>query len=330
MHPTWGTRRVFEHFRGCEFFRFEGESTLPPQAGNASRWHATCKTLSQGKRMRKYVLTAIILTSLVLAGCDTNAGTVNVSVNETSAEITEVTQETIYMNNCGGKGDAKQTAKKSKSVNVEYAGSLGIDKVVINGEVSAKYGEINENTKEMELIAPAGTNMEIVIEWIEKTWLGFVTAQGKDEQANYKVSVPISVSLVSSRDLGCPSTGTQPEVSVPPTQVSNNSQQNQCQWLQSNFPQTADDAKTQYNLPSDTTFQFIYELCPSIANAFAFKANSTVEIQVPSGGCIDSWSGFTKYVGDVGTPVEDGHGGWRVYKGSVRAPEMTVRILGCK
>lgn len=280
--------------------------------------------------MRKQIFTALILISIVLAGCDTNAGTVNLTVNETSAEVTEVTNETIHMNNCGSAGEVKQTAEKSKSVNVEYAGSFGVDKVVVNGEVSAKYGEINTNSKSIELVAPAGTNMEFNLKWTEKTWLGIVTAQGKDGQANYKVSVPISVELVSSQDLGCQSTGTQPEVQPQPTQASNNSQQNQCQWLQSNFPQTADDAKAQYNLPSDTTFQFIYELCPSIANAFAFKANSTVEIQVPSGGCIDSWSGFTKYVGDVGTPVEDGHGGWRVYKGTVRAPEMTIRILGCK
>ena len=280
--------------------------------------------------MRKQIFTALILISIVLAGCDTNAGTVNLTVNETSAEVTEVTNETIHMNNCGSAGEVKQTAEKSKSVNVEYAGSFGVDKVVVNGEVSAKYGEINTNSKSIELVAPAGTNMEFNLKWTEKTWLGIVTAQGKDGQANYKVSVPISVELVSSQDLGCQSTGTQPEVQPQPTQASKNSQQNQCQWLQSNFPQTADDAKAQYNLPSDTTFQFIYELCPSIANAFAFKANSTVEIQVPSGGCIDSWSGFTKYVGDVGTPVEDGHGGWRVYKGTVRAPEMTIRILGCK
>ena len=280
--------------------------------------------------MRKYILPVIILVSMVLVGCDTNAGTVNLALNETSAEITEVTNESIRMNNCGGKGDVKQTAKRSKSVNVEYAGAIGIDKVVVNGEVSAKYGEINETTKEIELHAPAGTNMEFIIEWTEKTWVGFVTAQDQDGQANYKVSVPISVSLVNSQDLGCPSTATQPEVPPQPAQASNSSQQNQCQWLQSNFPQTAEDAKAKYNLSSDTTFQFIYELCPSIANAFAFKANSTVEIQVPSGGCIDSWSGFTKYVGDVGTPVEDGHGGWRVYRGIVRAPEMTIRILGCK
>ncbi len=153
--------------------------------------------------MRKYIFVAIILISIVLAGCDTNAGTVNLTVNETSAEITEVTNEAIHMNNCGSKGEVKQIAEKSKSVNVEYAGSLGVDKVVVNGEVSAKYGEVTAITKKIELVAPAGTNMQFNLEWTEKTWLGIVTAQDKDGQANYKVSVPISVELVSSQDLGC-------------------------------------------------------------------------------------------------------------------------------
>ena len=37
---TVGTHRVFEHFLAFGFFRFEGESTLPPTAANASRWAA--------------------------------------------------------------------------------------------------------------------------------------------------------------------------------------------------------------------------------------------------------------------------------------------------
>jgi hypothetical protein len=41
VHPTWGTRRVFlSIFLASTESRFEGESTLPPQAGNASRWAA--------------------------------------------------------------------------------------------------------------------------------------------------------------------------------------------------------------------------------------------------------------------------------------------------
>ncbi len=168
--------------------------------------------------MRKFVFTAIVLISIMLAGCDTNAGTVDLAVNETSAEITEVTYETIHMNNCGSAGDVKQTAERSKSVNVEYAGSFGVDKVLVNGEVSAKYGEINAMAKKIELTAPAGTNMEFRLKWTEKTWVGVVTAQGKDGQANYKVSVPISVDLESSKDLGCGTSNNSPSIptSLPP------------------------------------------------------------------------------------------------------------------
>jgi hypothetical protein len=39
----------FRHFSGLEFSRFESESTLLPQAGNASRWHAPRK---RRKRLR--------------------------------------------------------------------------------------------------------------------------------------------------------------------------------------------------------------------------------------------------------------------------------------
>lgn len=156
--------------------------------------------------MRKIIIAIFVITSFLISSCDTNGGTVDLTVNETSAEITETTTETIHMNNCGSTGEVKQTAEKSKSVNVEYAGSLGVDKVVINGEVSAKYGEVNANAKKIELVVPAGTDMMFNLVWTEKTWVGVVTAQGKDGLANYKVSVPISVELVSSQNLGCPLT----------------------------------------------------------------------------------------------------------------------------
>ena len=38
VQPTWGTHRVFLAFVvALNFSRFDGESTLPPQAANASR-----------------------------------------------------------------------------------------------------------------------------------------------------------------------------------------------------------------------------------------------------------------------------------------------------
>ena len=39
VQPTWGTRRVILAFSWLSaFVRFDGESTLRPQAANASRW----------------------------------------------------------------------------------------------------------------------------------------------------------------------------------------------------------------------------------------------------------------------------------------------------
>ncbi|MBI1881696.1 MAG: hypothetical protein HYR94_26255, partial [Chloroflexi bacterium] len=59
-------------------------------------------------------------------------------------------------------------------------------------------------------------------------------------------------------------------------------------------------------------------------------AETEFHLEVPPGGCIDSWSGDTHYEGDVGEPVPDGFGGWRVYKGTVYTKGMTYRIANCK
>ena len=151
--------------------------------------------------MQKYVVVVTAILSLLLFGCDTNAGTKTLNIQETAAEISEVTKETIHMNNCGGKADSEQIAEKSKDVSIEGGGLVGIDGKVIKGEVSAKYSTVSGLSKSIKLIAPPGTNMEFLIVWTEKTWVGIVTAQGSDGQGNYKVSVPVSVELISSRDL---------------------------------------------------------------------------------------------------------------------------------
>lgn len=167
--------------------------------------------------MQKHFLVVITTMSLFLFGCDTNAGTKTLNVQETAAEISEVTREIIHMNNCGGKADSEQVAEKSKDVAIEGGGLVGIDGKIIKGEVSAKYATIAGVNKSIKMIAPPGTNMEFVIDWTEKTWIGIVTTQKIDGQANYKVSVPVSVELISSRDLGgCPVTPT-PTTEINPT-----------------------------------------------------------------------------------------------------------------
>ena len=184
--------------------------------------------------MKKITIATIIFLLIGLnVACKSNAGTVSLSIKETSAEIVEETEETIHMNNCGGKADSSQIAKKSLSIQIEGGGKLGVDGQVVNGEIMAKYSRADGISKSLELVAPPGTNMEFVLLWTEKSWIGVVLTQDDNEQADYKVSVPLAVELVGSQDRGCPTPSAsldedtqsnQPESQILPTTIPNNIQ----------------------------------------------------------------------------------------------------------
>lgn len=229
------------------------------------------------------------------------------------------------------------SAGTSSNLSIDLGGGMEFGEGVsgsINGSVSSGLGIGRQSGQSISLDPPPVGY--IYIYSIEKRFsviAGEAIAQsqsGNEKTVNYTYQASCSITITAKDQITCGDSKNKPEAQTQPTPILANAQQDQCEWLKTNFPQTAEAAKQAYNLPSDTTFQFVYELCPSVANAFAFKAKSTIELQVPADGCIDSWSGFTKYVGDVGTPVADNSGGWRVFKGAVRAPEMTVRIRGCR
>jgi hypothetical protein len=148
---------------------------------------------------------------LALIGCSSgSANNGRLQVSETAAEPPYVINETIRMNNCGGKADSEQTAERSRTVTVEGGGEFEIGYEIIKGAVSAKYSELAGASKSQKLIAPPGTNMEFVLAWSEQSWIGIITSQGKPGQATYRVSVPVAVELISSRDLGCSSAAPAP------------------------------------------------------------------------------------------------------------------------
>ena len=315
----------------------------------------------------KFVITVMIIPLLILSGCAPPPANEQASKVETNLQFS-VKQESqlvesigapyeITVDNCKGARDSEKIEERAKiyltelilevsnKVATEIGGNVDVVKVMLSDEIGLalgiRIGTSTEAKSSVKIVTPAGQRTVAHLQWEEVWTTGTIAISRPDgtyvDVLPFSVLNSLTLEQLDTQTINCETgsvvdNGSTEQIPIPeipvipptPTPVSN------CQWLQTNFPQSADDAKAKYNLPSETTFQFIYELCPSTANAFAFKANSTVEIQVPSGGCVDSWSGFTKYVGDVGTPVEDGHGGWRVYKGSVRAPEMTVRILGCK
>lgn len=133
---------------------------------------------------------------MLLSGC----GNPNVQVNELSNENVSY-DESIYINNCGGKADSTQTASRSYSSSFDGGAEIKVGyQGLIEGGISAKYNQFRNISKSMELIAPPGTNMEFILKWSEEVRAGNVVVGGTE--GTYEVRVPISVSQVSSQDLG--------------------------------------------------------------------------------------------------------------------------------
>lgn len=99
-----------------------------------------------------------------------------------------------------------------------------------------------------------------------------------------------------------------------------------CDQIQNTFPQSLDAVQDTFNLPSThTNFRLVYEDCGAIATGFIFEGAAEFEVEVPAGGCIDSYSGA--YFSS--TPTENAFGGLRVYDGIVRATGVTYRTAWC-
>lgn len=150
----------------------------------------------------------------------------DVQVRETQNR-TVTTTETIRINNCGGRAESKQVSERSFAVSVDASFSASVGYAIVQGTVSAKYGQYRNVSKRQELVAPPGTNMEITLKWTEQEWAGTVLAG--NQSGHYHVRAPLEVEQVSSRDWGCggvqaPTATTLPTsmspqiVQVPPTQ----------------------------------------------------------------------------------------------------------------
>lgn len=139
---------------------------------------------------------------MLLSACGNNSGGGNspdIRVDEISNNTVSY-DETIHINNCGGKADSEQTASRSFATNIEGGIEIGVQQIV-EGSISAKYSQYRNISKSMRLLAPPGTNMEFILRWSEDVHAGNVTANGSN--GTYEVRVPIGVEQVSSQDLGC-------------------------------------------------------------------------------------------------------------------------------
>jgi hypothetical protein len=122
---------------------------------------------------------------------------------EENTQETNTVEETVRMNNCGGKADATQDAERALGVSLEGEAELGVDTDVLQASVKARYEQGRMTRKSLTLVAPPGTRMEFDVIWTEKTWIGTIIKPGVSGQAKYKAHLPIAVELIGSRDMGC-------------------------------------------------------------------------------------------------------------------------------
>jgi hypothetical protein len=153
---------------------------------------------------------SLIVFVLLLSSC---GGSPNVQLTETSID-TQSFEETIHINNCGGMADSQQTASRTFATNIEGGAEFKAGyQLIIEGGISAKYGQYQSISKSQQVIAPAGTNMEFILKWSEEVRAGNVIVNGST--GSYTVRIPIGVDQVRSQNLGCDPTQVQQ-----PTQVS--------------------------------------------------------------------------------------------------------------
>lgn len=138
---------------------------------------------------------------LLLSGCSggNNSNNPDVQVNELTNNTTSY-DETVHINNCGGKADSEQIKSRSFSTEIQGGIEVGIQQVV-QGIISAKYSQSRNVFVSQRLVAPAGTNMEFILRWSEEVHAGNVTVNGLT--GTYTAKIPIAVEQISSRDLGC-------------------------------------------------------------------------------------------------------------------------------
>lgn len=138
---------------------------------------------------------------IILAGLICACQAIDTVLTELGTEIVAY-DESIRINNCGGKAESKQTAERTFSSTIESSTSITAGyKQIIEGELAAKYGQYREAKKTHEIVAPPGTNMEFKLRWTENEYSGDATINEKN--GTYRIRVPISVEQISAIDNGC-------------------------------------------------------------------------------------------------------------------------------
>lgn len=101
-----------------------------------------------------------------------------------------------------------------------------------------------------------------------------------------------------------------------------------CQAIIGRLPNSPQEVQVKFGIPADKDIRLFYEICQEVPNGFIVEESpSLFTLQVPQGGCIDSYSG-AKF-SDATVPEKLG-GGRRAYSGFVTTTSLTYRIAGCE
>jgi hypothetical protein len=146
--------------------------------------------------MKPWLSSSMLIAVLFLNSCTSP----DIQLLEVDSKTVSST-ETIHMNNCGGMDSSEQTAQQNFATGLELDQQNQVDYTTIENMIAGKYGLYKDTVKSLLLKTPPGTNMEFSLKWSEDVYTGNISA-GETIGA-YVVHVPLSVELVSSRDLGC-------------------------------------------------------------------------------------------------------------------------------
>lgn len=148
--------------------------------------------------VKRWFSSSIVIAVLLLNSCGHPA----IQLIEVESK-TVSSNETIHMNNCGGRDSSEQTAQQTFATGLDLNPQSRADYTAIENMISGKYGVDKHTNKSQLLRAPPATNMEFVLMWSEDVHIGNIL--DGEKIGSFVVHVPVAVELVSGRDLGCDS-----------------------------------------------------------------------------------------------------------------------------
>lgn len=286
-----------------------------------------------------YRLFMLILIACVVTSCDNGT---QATINETwtlaelitKGERTDTITDIVEVRNCGvaERKSVTCSAGTSNELTVSLGGSVGAQagfEGTIDASVSAGLGLERDSGQTLDLdLPPDGFVYLYTVNKRYSTLTGEVLARStanNERKVTYAFHANCSLHIESREILTCQG-GEPPLTQIPPAEPA--TANSDCQETIGILPNSPQEIKAKFGIPADKGIRIFYEICQEAPNGFIVEDTpSLFTLQVPPGGCIDSYSGAR--FSDATVP-EQLFGGRRAYSGSVTTTSLTYRIAGCE